>query len=112
MKNGTYAIRTRRACAVILLALFAWSGISPSPAWAHPPVVSITSPTSGATVSGTITVSADASSEIGVAGVQFFSGWRGDRRRRHHQQGIFPPRENRKEFRARRNEWQIGTHRA
>src|SRR5438034_134068 len=36
-----------------------------------PPTVSITSPSSGSTVSGTITVSASASDNVGVAGVQF-----------------------------------------
>lgn len=36
-----------------------------------PPTVAITSPASGSLVSGTITVSADASDEVGVAGVQF-----------------------------------------
>jgi hypothetical protein len=36
-----------------------------------PPTVRITSPASGATVSGTITVTADASSKNGIAGVQF-----------------------------------------
>jgi hypothetical protein len=43
----------------------------PSPDTA-PPTVSITSPKSGATVSGTITVTASASDNVGVAGVQFF----------------------------------------
>ncbi|MBI3621533.1 MAG: hypothetical protein HY208_05025 [Nitrospirae bacterium] len=38
---------------------------------ATPPTVSITVPTSGSTVSGTITASANASDNIGVAGVQF-----------------------------------------
>src|SRR5262249_44703872 len=37
-----------------------------------PPTVSITSPTDGATVSNTITVSANASDNVGVTGVQFF----------------------------------------
>jgi Big-like domain-containing protein len=37
-----------------------------------PPTVSITSPASGATVSDTITVTATASDNVGVAGVQFF----------------------------------------
>src|SRR5262249_21949708 len=37
-----------------------------------PPAVSITAPASGAKVSGTITVSASASDNIGVVGVQFF----------------------------------------
>jgi Bacterial Ig domain len=36
-----------------------------------PPTVSITAPTSGATVSGTISVSANASDNVAVAGVQF-----------------------------------------
>ena len=36
-----------------------------------PPTVSLTSPIAGATVSGTITVSATASDDVGVAGVQF-----------------------------------------
>jgi hypothetical protein len=36
-----------------------------------PPTVSITAPSSGATVSGTITVSANATDNVGVAGVQF-----------------------------------------
>jgi hypothetical protein len=36
-----------------------------------PPTLAITSPASGATVSGTITVTADASDNVGVAGVQF-----------------------------------------
>src|SRR5205814_1183983 len=38
---------------------------------ATPPAVSITSPASGATVSGSVTVSASASDNVGVAGVQF-----------------------------------------
>jgi hypothetical protein len=37
----------------------------------QPPTVSITSPTSGATVRGTIAVTASATSTIGIAGVQF-----------------------------------------
>src|SRR5438445_11251034 len=36
-----------------------------------PPTVSITAPASGATVSGSVTVSASASDNVGVAGVQF-----------------------------------------
>ena len=38
---------------------------------ATPPTVSVTSPANGATVSGTVTMSADASDNVGVAGVQF-----------------------------------------
>jgi len=41
------------------------------PADTTPPSVSITSPAGGATVSGTITVTASASDNVGVAGVQF-----------------------------------------
>ena len=41
------------------------------PADTSPPSVSITSPAGGATVSGTITVTADAADNAGVAGVQF-----------------------------------------
>ena len=37
-----------------------------------PPTVSLTSPANGATVTGSITVSANASDDVGVAGVQFF----------------------------------------
>src|SRR5882762_3579413 len=42
-----------------------------APPDATPPAVSITSPTSGASVSGTVTVTANASDNVGVAGVQF-----------------------------------------
>ncbi len=45
--------------------------VSNTPPDTTPPTVSITSPSSGATVSGTITVSAAASDNVGVAGVQF-----------------------------------------
>jgi hypothetical protein len=37
-----------------------------------PPTVSITAPANGATVSGTVTLSANAADNVGVAGVQFF----------------------------------------
>src|SRR5207247_119982 len=36
-----------------------------------PPAVSVTAPVNGASVSGTVTVSATASDDVGVAGVQF-----------------------------------------
>jgi hypothetical protein len=38
---------------------------------ATPPTVSLTSPTAGATVTGTVTVSANATDSVGIAGVQF-----------------------------------------
>jgi hypothetical protein len=44
----------------------------PPPSDTTPPTVSITSPANGATVSGTINVTASASDNQGVAGVQFF----------------------------------------
>src|SRR5205807_2129417 len=37
----------------------------------QPPTVSLTAPAGGSTVSGTVTVSADASDNVGVVGVQF-----------------------------------------
>src|SRR2546428_449385 len=77
----------RRAYAAALLLIFslAWIPLEalaqlpvpclpgltcPSPD-TTPPTVRITSPASGATVSGTITVAADASDNVAVAGVQF-----------------------------------------
>src|SRR6266403_1376374 len=74
----------RRAYAAVLLLIFSLAWI-PLQAFAQlpcvpgltcppdttPPTVRITSPASGATVSGTITVTADAWDDNGVAGVQF-----------------------------------------
>ena len=50
------------------------NGIGPGapPADTTPPTVAITAPSNGATVSGTTTISANASDNVGVAGVQFF----------------------------------------
>jgi chitodextrinase len=47
------------------------AGGTPPPTDTTPPTVSLTAPTAGATVSGTITVSATASDNVGVVGVQF-----------------------------------------
>ena len=44
---------------------------TPPPADTTPPTVSLTAPTAGTTVSGSVTVSANASDDTGVAGVQF-----------------------------------------
>ena len=44
---------------------------SPAPADTTPPVVTMTAPAPNATVSGSVTVSANASDNVGVAGVQF-----------------------------------------
>src|SRR6266571_3105717 len=74
----------RRAYVAVLLLIFSLAWI-PLQAFAQlacvpgltcppdttPPMVRIASPASGATVSGTITVTADASDNVGVAGVQF-----------------------------------------
>ena len=49
----------------------AFSVASPPPPDGQPPVVSVSSPTEGATVSGTVTVTANASDDVAVAGVQF-----------------------------------------
>jgi hypothetical protein len=58
-----------------LISGFFWGGSGPvpsgPPADTTPPVVTITSPASGATVSGTLTVTANATDDKGVASVQF-----------------------------------------
>src|SRR5206468_3442482 len=65
----------RLARAAVLSVIFCWISITPSPALAQlglgSLVVNIASPASGSTVSGTITVTASASDNVGVAGVQF-----------------------------------------
>jgi Big-like domain-containing protein len=65
----------KRSCAVALLSL---TGLVCIPSHVHaqlgdttPPTVRITSPASGAIVSGTITIAADSSDNVAVAGVQF-----------------------------------------
>src|SRR2546428_10835471 len=45
--------------------------VDPSPPDTTPPTVSITAPANNATVSGSFTVSANASDNVGVIGVQF-----------------------------------------
>src|SRR5438132_3822366 len=71
------AMNMRRACAAALFVIFSWAWIVPRPASAQllgSLIVTITSPTSGSTVSGTTTVSASVSiiGVLTVAGVQFF----------------------------------------
>src|SRR5207247_1103836 len=63
----------RLAPAAVLSVIFCWISITPSPALAQlgSLVVNMTSPASGSTVSGTVTVTASASDNVGVAGVQF-----------------------------------------
>src|SRR5205807_8921718 len=48
-----------------------FSGIGVAPADTTPPTVSMTAPAAGATVAGTVTVSASATDNVGVVGVQF-----------------------------------------
>ncbi|MFA5809987.1 MAG: Ig-like domain-containing protein, partial [Thermoleophilia bacterium] len=63
-------VYNRALSAAEVLAVYNYAG-STLPPDITPPTVSITSPLNGATASGTIAVSADASDNIGVAGVQF-----------------------------------------
>jgi len=76
-----YAFRTEQA-AVTTLSSWATEvdgpagtdqvcGFTVTPIDTTPPTVTMTAPTAGATVAGTITVSASASDNVGVAGVQF-----------------------------------------
>jgi len=66
---GTYTFKFFANNAFTLLAV---SGpVTVGSADVTPPSVSITAPTAGATVSGTVTIAATASDNVGVAGVQF-----------------------------------------
>src|SRR5207244_2069965 len=71
--NTTYRYRVRATDAAGNVSSYSSivSGTTPSPADSTPPAVSITSPASGATVSGTVSVVATASDNVGVVGVQF-----------------------------------------
>src|SRR5882762_7689643 len=75
MDTRTQARRVRHARAAALLAIFSVVSISSRQAVAQfgSLIVTMTSPTSGSTVSGTITVSASATGlgTLTVAGVQF-----------------------------------------
>ncbi|MFO1152046.1 MAG: DUF4082 domain-containing protein [Rhodospirillales bacterium] len=53
------------------MGAFEYGGTTPPPSDITPPSVSLTAPASGATVSGSVTVSANASDNIGVASVDF-----------------------------------------
>ena len=74
LANTTYHYRVKSRDAAGNLATsadFAFTTLVGSVADLTPPVVSMTAPASGATVSGTIMVSASATDNVGVAGVQF-----------------------------------------
>jgi hypothetical protein len=60
-----------RAVAVMVLAAAILSTPADAQTDTSPPAVAITSPVSGTTASGTLTVTANASDNVGVAGVQF-----------------------------------------
>src|SRR3989441_1566223 len=61
-------IYNRVLSATDILALY---NLSAPPPDTTPPTVSITAPAAGATVAGTVTVSASATDNVGVVGVQF-----------------------------------------
>ncbi|HSD22658.1 MAG TPA: Ig-like domain-containing protein, partial [Anaeromyxobacter sp.] len=65
-----YAVRARDAAGNVS-ALSATASATTLAPDSVPPTVSMTAPAAGATVSGTVTVSASASDDVGVAGVQF-----------------------------------------
>jgi chitodextrinase len=70
--NSTYSYRVRARDAAGNLSPY--SNVASATTQAPdttPPVVALTSPADGATVSGTVTLTANASDNIGVAGVQF-----------------------------------------
>src|SRR2546427_801004 len=76
MNRRTAAPYARVAYAMALFMVLGWTWISPPPALAQLPgslIVTITSPTSGSTVGGTTTVSANVSlvGSVVVQGVQF-----------------------------------------
>ena len=71
--GSTYALDITRAARIAPWTIGAYqAGSAPPPADTTPPTVSITAPAAGATVSGSaVPVSATASDNIGVVGVQF-----------------------------------------
>ncbi len=71
--NGSHALTARAFDAASNQATSAAVGVTVSNAAPDttPPTVSITSPTNGATVSGTVTISSTASDNVGVARVEF-----------------------------------------
>jgi hypothetical protein len=62
---------SRDRLAAVFGGLLTTRDLSGQTADSTPPSVSITSPTSGATITGTVTTTADAADNTGVAGVQF-----------------------------------------
>ncbi len=69
--NGAHTLSARARDAAGNLGLAADVGVTVSNADTTLPTVGLTAPAAGATVSGTVTVSATASDNVGVVGVQF-----------------------------------------
>ena len=68
---------------LILVSMVASESVFAQAPDTSPPTVSLTSPAQGAMLSGIVTVSAAASDNVGVVGVQFTAEWRQRRARRH-----------------------------
>src|SRR5207249_6862748 len=65
-----YRVRSREAAGTLAMSADVTFTTAPLPD-TTPPTVSITAPAAGATVAGTVTVSASATDNVGVVGVQF-----------------------------------------
>src|SRR6266498_2526812 len=70
-RTASSCLRLAKAAGVATVLTLAWISTPDASAQLGSLIVTITSPSSGATVSGTIAVNADASDNVGVAGVQF-----------------------------------------
>ena len=68
----TLRARTKNAASSDFLVVVDAFDVTGAPADTTAPAVTITSPTSGASVSGTVTVRADATDDVNVVAVQFF----------------------------------------
>ena len=72
--NHTLSIKPEGRHSLLSLGSAVWVDafdVQPLPSDTTPPTVSMTAPANGTTVSGTVTVSANASDNVGVVGVQF-----------------------------------------
>jgi hypothetical protein len=69
--TATLSTAVKAADGTALAAPVSWTFTTAAAADTAPPTVAVTSPASGATVGGTVTVSASAADDVGVAGVQF-----------------------------------------
>jgi hypothetical protein len=75
-KIGSASLPSSSTCALLALllaAVFQFSATAANAADLRAPTVAITAPAPGATISGTVTVRASASDNVGVVGVQFFA---------------------------------------